>query len=155
MTFTADNNTKLGDWWSLTDTVQNTIKRLVPDQNAWTLNITKTDRLSWVFSLPRFLTFNEALTNGTELVLDYHFEQLTGRKPQSEDTMIMTVSKVELADYTTKCLHWAPDDNWAESNWYIDHGSQLDVWLCPYLQVLFKEVPKELWIKLIPTSPTL
>ena len=141
------NITDLGNWWSLSEAVQETIKKTVPDKSSWTLHITKTKQGDWVFSLPQFLTFNEALTGGTEKVIDYHYKAITGKEAVTGDKMTMTVSSKELPDFTTTLLFWDKDVSWPDSHWYVDSVSDGNVWLCPYLQVLFKKVPGKMWVK--------
>lgn len=152
---TKDTASSLGDWWSLSDAIQQSVAALVPNQDSWTLNIRRIEAGSWVFSLPQFLTFDEALCGGTELVIDEHFKALTGQIPVAGDTMTIVVSKVALEDLTTTLEYKQPDSVWADSSWYVDQVTGLDSWLCPYLQVLFKSVPQTLWVKLTPTSRTM
>lgn len=141
------NISELGNWWSLSTAVQETIKKTVPDKTSWTLHLKKTSSGDWVFSLPQFLTFNEALTGGTEKVIDAHYKMITGSDSQVDDKFTMVVSSIPLDDYTTTLLYWDKDTMWTESNWYVDSVTDGNVWLCPYLQVLFKKVPGKMWVK--------
>jgi len=145
---TQDNAEQLGNWWSLTEAVQKAVKATVPNKDTWTLHLTKVKTGDWVFSLPQFLTFNEALTNGTEKSLDVHYKNMTSFEPIEGNTMTLTVSSKELKDTTTKLLHWQSDVMWTDANWFVDTVTDIDCWLCPYVQVLFKEVPETLWIHL-------
>ncbi len=145
MPITSENSQTLGNWWSLTESVQESIKQTVPDKDTWTLHLTKQATGDWVFSLPQFLTFNEALTNGTEKSLDIHYINLTGNVPIGGEKMTLTVSSKEIKDPTTTLLHWQSDPMWIDANIYVDTVTDVDCWLCPYLQVLFKHVPDKLW----------
>ena len=149
---TQDNAEQLGNWWSLTEAVQNVVKETVPNKDTWTLHISKAGNGDWVFSLPQFLTFNEALTNGTEKSIDAHYKRLTTKDAVKGDTMLLTVSSKEIKDATTTLLHWQSDPLWSEANYYVDTVTDMDCWLCPYVQVLFKEVPKQMWFTLVPTE---
>ena len=142
-----DNITELGNWWSLSETVQEAIKKTVPDKKAWTLHLKRTSKGDWVFSLPQFLTFDESLCNGTEKVIDAHYKMITGSDAKADDKITMTVSVVPIKDYTTRLIYWDKDTLWSESNWYVDTVTDGNVWLCPYLQVLFKAVPSKMWVK--------
>ena len=145
---------ELGNWWSLAPVVQDAIKSTVPDKDTWVLHLTKESAGpgqktgNWVFSLPQFLTFNEALTNGTEEALDFHYINITDAVPTGGEKMTLTVSSKEIKKATTTLLHWQSDVQWTEANWYIDTVSDINCWLCPYLQVLFKEVPEKMWLKM-------
>jgi len=139
-------STELNVWWDYKANGW-----MMPDviaQDTWTLVVHKNITGSWVFSLPQFLTFNEALTNGTEKSLDVHYKNLTSFEPIEGNTMTLTVSSKELKDATTKLLHWQSDVMWTDANWFVDTVTDIDCWLCPYVQVLFKEVPETLWIHL-------
>jgi hypothetical protein len=140
----------MNSWWSLPTSMQDVVKGIVPNKDTWTLNCSKDKSGVWVFSLPQFLTFNESLCNGTEKVLDYWYEQLVGHCPVIGDKLTVTVSKVKQPKYTTKIVWLYSDPNWPDSNIYFDNGSGMDVWLCPYVQVLFKQVPESLWLTLEP-----
>jgi hypothetical protein len=136
----------LNSWWCLPDSVQEQVKKLVPDKDTWTLNVSKDKTGVWVFSLPQFMTFNESFCNGTELVFDHWYEKVTGKQPVTGSKMVVSVSKVMPTDFNTKLLWLYEDPLSTQSNFYLDKGSGMDVWLCPYLQVLFKEVPEHLWV---------
>jgi hypothetical protein len=140
----------LNVWWSLPQGVQDKVKSLVPNKDSWTLNCSKDSSGVWVFSLPQFLTLNESLCNGTELVMDYWYQQLSGKEPVKGDKLKVVVSKVQPKEYTTKVVWMYSDPYWTESNYYYDKGSDMDLWLCPYVQVLFKEVPQSMWLTLTP-----
>lgn len=146
----SDMESLLNTWWGLPTNVQDMVKSLVPDKDSWTLNCTKDPSGVWVFSLPQFLTFNESLCNGTELVMDYWYKQLSGKEPVEGSKLKVVVSKVVQPNYTTK-VNWLYEDPlWTESNYYYDTKTKMDLWLCPYVQVLFKEVPESMWLTLTP-----
>lgn len=133
-------------WWGLPTSVQSMVKSMVPTKDTWTLELTKDSSGVWVFSLPQFLTFNESLCNGTEQVVDYWFEQLSGYTPVIKSKMTMTVSSVPSPGFHTSLTWMYEDPLWDGSNYYFDTGSSMDVWLCPYVQVLFKGVPSTLYV---------
>jgi hypothetical protein len=137
----------LNVWWGLPTKVQNMVKSMVPDQDSWTLQMKKDSSGVWVFSLPQFMTFNESMCNGTEKVMDYWFEQKTGYVPVTGSTMDVTVSKKNPmgSPFDTKLSWMYEDPYWSGSNYYLDTMSGMDVWLCPYVQVLFKGVPESMW----------
>jgi hypothetical protein len=139
-------------WWSLPPELQKYIEdQLIPKQDSWTLECYKDKSGIWSFDLPEFLTFKESLCNGTEKDLDYWFEQLTGYQPLTGEMLLLEISKKPLNDYTTTCSWLSEDIFWTESNYYIDDLSGKKLWLCPYLQSLFKEIPSTLWFKI--TTP--
>jgi hypothetical protein len=137
----------LNVWWGLPPKVQDIVKSMVPDKDSWTLHMKKDPSGVWVFSLPQFLTFNESMCNGTEKVMDYWFEQKTGYLPVNGSTMSLTVTKKNPmgSPFDTKLTWMYEDPSWPGSNYYMDTMSGMDVWLCPYVQVLFKGVPESMW----------
>ena len=146
----AQTPTKGPNWWSLDEATQNVVKALVPNKDTWVLDCTKQSDGVWVFSLPQFMTFDEALCNGTEKALDWHYNIETGKEAVAGDKMKVTVSSKDLEGAHTTCKFLYADPKWDEASYYLDTVAKMDVWLCPYLQVLFKGVPKTLWLKLEP-----
>ena len=134
----------MNTWWTLSEQEQQSIKDIVPDQTTWTLDCVRRISGVWTFSLPQFKTYNESLTGGTELVLDHHFEKKTGYMPAIDSKMTLTVSSEPMPDQDTICTWHSPE---LDSNFYIDQGTGMKLWLCPYLQVLFKSVPRHLYVK--------
>ena len=77
-------------------------------------------------------------------------KKLTGQKAKANSKMAMTVSSEPLEDYTTLIDFKRDDVNWAGSTIYRDTMLDLPIWLCPYLQVLFKGKPERMWVKFKP-----
>jgi len=140
---TATENT----WWGLTVAAQNAIKATIPHKNVWVLDIYRNEAGIWSFSLPQYMTFNEALLGGTELSLDWHFQILTGQKPVNGSHMKLTCynGDVEIPDDYHTQLRWLYEST-GDSNWYYDTVSGMDCWLCPYVQTLFHSVPLSIYI---------
>jgi hypothetical protein len=124
------------------------LKRLVPVKDTWTLDCFFTDNIEgdWAFHLPQFLTFNELLCNGTQEVISYYYEKLSGRKPDKSSRIKLTVSTKDSPDCTTRNLWLYEDPLWTGANYYIDQETKKDVWLCPYLPFLFGGAPQFLFI---------
>lgn len=140
------HNVPLNTWWGLPKLVQKAIAILVPKKSKWTLHCKKHEFDVWTFSLPQFLTYEESLCNGTELVMDKWFEELTGEEPKVGSKMSVTVSSKPLENYTTLIEFKEVDVHWMDSSLYRDTKLNMSIWLCPYLQVLFKERPKKMWV---------
>ena len=145
-----DPSNMMNSWWGLPSVIQDKIKSFVPNKDTWTLDMSKDKSGVWVFSIPQFLTFKESMCNGTELVMDHWYEKVMGYTPVIGSKMKVTVTKVKPESFTTKIIWMYEDPNWSGSNYYYDNGSGMDVWLCPYVQVLFKGVPESLWVTFDP-----
>lgn len=140
------HNMPLNTWWDLPKLVQKAVANLVPKKSKWTLHCKKHEFDVWTFSLPQFLTYEESLCNGTELVMDKWFEELTGEEPKVGSKMSVTVSSKPLENYTTLIEFKEVDVHWTDSSLYRDTKLNMSIWLCPYLQVLFKERPEKMWV---------
>jgi hypothetical protein len=139
-------------WWALPEEVKAEVAAIVPEQDSWTLNTYK-EGSYWSFDLPEFLTWQELFCGGTELVLDYFYKVITGgATPKDGSYLKLTVSSKKMKGATTKCVFLYPDPKSTSSSYYLDTTTGLDVWLCPYLQVLFKGVPDELYLKMETTD---
>jgi hypothetical protein len=112
---------------------------------------TDNDIQEWAFHIPKYLTFNEALTYGTQEVISHYYEQITGRKPDKKSRIQLTVSSKEIQDSTTALMWMYEDPLWEGANYFVDQHTRKDVWLCPYLPLLFGEAPKFLWVNVVPT----
>ena len=138
--------TVLNDWWQLSPEVQESVIAVIPKQDSWQFNLTKNITGVWVFSLPQYKIINESLCNGTQFVVDEYFSELTGVQPVAGDVFDTTVSSNPKKDFVATWTWLNNDPKWEESNIYKCNKTQLLVWLCPVLQVLFKEVPETLYI---------
>jgi hypothetical protein len=126
--------------------------------DSWTFLCYRNTDETWGFDIPYLLTFNEKFINGTEKNLDVHYEQLSGIKPDSNSRMYLTVSSKEIPDCTTTCT-FVGDDEFEQSfdptkesmqlpTYYLDNKTGHVIWLCQYMQFLFKCKPQTLYLKL-------
>jgi hypothetical protein len=153
----------LGDcsWWSLPKT---TVDQLLEKTGSptWTLEVYKNKDGTWGFDLPDLLTKNEKFVNGTQDVLDSWYSQLyyesgkyTDGKPSPGEKLLVTVSSEYLKNSSTTLLYWEDDDTYSSKDtpsllkpsWYFDTTQGSKLWLCQYLQFLFKDKPQTLWVK--------
>jgi hypothetical protein len=124
----------------------------------WTFLCYKNTDGTWGFDIPYLLTFNEKFINGTEQDLDIWYEKLSGIKPDLKSKLYLTVSSKEIKDTTTTCTFIGDDDFESYFNpsiesidtpsYYLDNKTGYTIWLCQYLQFLFKEKPQTLYLKL-------
>ena len=144
-------------WWSLSTSIQKKMQKLIPDdQTSWTWTCYKNSDGTWGFDIPALLTFNEKFMNGTELCLDKWFTTLSGKSPKTGSKMEMTISSKELADSTTILTYTGDDEGIFDygkssmklASYYLCQETKMTLWLCQYLQFLFKEKPKKMWLKL-------
>jgi hypothetical protein len=103
----------------------------------------------WAFDHPHNNTVQELLMNGTEEAIDEHFYFESGRYPVEKDQMEIILNTEEPADYDTLLVKEVSDE---EGTTYTDTTLCTPVWLCPWLQGYFGEVPEEIFIKVRPIN---
>jgi hypothetical protein len=103
----------------------------------------------WAFDHPHNNTVQELLMNGTEEAIDEHFYFESGRYPIEKDQMELILNTEEPADYDTLLVKEVSDE---EGTTYTDTTLCTPVWLCPWLQGYFGEVPEEIFIKVRPIN---
>jgi hypothetical protein len=94
-------------------------------------------------------TVEEILCNGTEEAIDEHFYFETGRYPVEKDQMEIILNTEEPDDYDTLLVKEVGDE---EGTTYTDTTLCAPVWLCPWLQGYFGEVPEEIFVKVRPIN---
>ena len=144
-------------WWMLPKSVQEWLKKFTGN-HTWTLLVYKNPDDTWGFDLPYLLTFNEKFINGTEKDFDYWYEELSGHSPDLSSKLYVSVSSQEIEGFTTVCEYLGDDDfekffdisKKSEDlpSYYLDKLSGHTIWLCQYLQFLFQEKPKKLYLKM-------
>jgi hypothetical protein len=103
----------------------------------------------WAFDHPHNNTVQELLLNGTEEAIDEHFYFESGRHAVEKDQMEIILNTEEPADYDTLLVKEVSDD---DGTTYTDTTLCIPVWLCPWLQGYFGEVPEEIFIKVRPIN---
>ena len=143
----------LNTWWGLPKPLQDMLQKLTQGKKTWTTTLYKmSGNGDWYLSLPQLLTYNESLTNGTELTLDKLYEQLTGNQPTGKSKLLSTWSSEPMEGCNCTLTYQGDDNLWPESTYYLCEETQTLCWLCPYLQWLMGEKPKKLYMKLEPTG---
>jgi hypothetical protein len=103
----------------------------------------------WAFDHPHNNTVQELLLNGTEEAIDEHFYFETGRYPVEKDQMELILNTEEPEDYDTLLVKEVSDE---EGTTYTDTTLCAPLWLCPWLQGYFGEVPEEIFVKVRPIN---
>jgi hypothetical protein len=117
------------------------------------LNLTAIKKDSiWVFDHEHQNTVEEPLCNGTELVLNEYFEIDMNKKAQHGDKLEIVVDIEAFDGYDTELKLQSTDDN---GSTYLDTELFEEVWLCPWLQSYFKNIPEKLYVKIDAVNPGL
>lgn len=98
------------------------------------------------FDHPHNDTVEELLMNGTEKVIDTHYYFLTGRNsnPGDQIKIYLTTEELPESEYDTELTFVESDEN---GSVYLDETICDYVWLCPWLQDYFGEIPNNLYVK--------
>ena len=100
----------------------------------------------WTFDHDFNNTKDEPLLNGTEKVLDWYFSVLNkGKQPLPNDKLIVKVRTEPYIFQTTRFDLIKTDDY---GSTYKDEASAKKLWLCPWLQDYFGQVPEVLYVKI-------
>ena len=103
----------------------------------------KTESGIWAFDHEHQNTKNEALCNGTELVLDWYYKMLSKTDPKPMDKMDIVASTEKFGDMITTLYQQSTTDS---GTTYKDSLLGKDVWLCPWLQSYFGIKPDKLYV---------
>jgi len=98
----------------------------------------------WVFDHEHQNTRDEALCNGTETVIDWYYEVVEGRPASVGDEINFYLNTDKFVEATTQINLIETD---SAGSYYMDQFSQMKLWLCPWLQGYFGEVPQRLYIQ--------
>jgi len=117
------------------------------------LNLTAIKKDSiWVFDHEHQNTVEEPLCNGTELVLNEYFEIDMSRSAKEGDQLRISVNTDPFEQYDTELQLQKIDD---VGSVYLDTELYEEVWLCPWLQSYFGNVPEKLYVKIDAVNPGL
>lgn len=131
-------------YWSYPKWVQAFIQKIVQPKQSWTLNIKKHKSGDWCFSIPKYGIIKEALTGGTEKVIDHYFTELCGGAPEVGDKVTITVSMTKPAGGYHARIE---QDGNPAFGYYVEAFTQKVVWLCPVNQLLFGQVPQVIYVQ--------
>lgn len=114
------------------------------------LTAIKTNSGIWVFDHEHNQTIAEPLCNGTEEVLDEYFDYDMNREPKEGDRLEIVVDTEVFDEYDTILQLQSANEH---GSTYLDTELYLNVWLCPWLQSYFGNVPESLYVKVDAVNP--
>jgi hypothetical protein len=104
----------------------------------------------WVFDHEFQNTIKEPLCNGTELVLDEYFEIDMNRSAVDNDKLKVIAALESFENYDTELILQTTNET---GSVYLDTTLYEEVWLCPWLQSYFGNVPEKLYVRLDAVNP--
>ena len=104
---------------------------LIP-KDSWSFPLYKIGT-EWAFNFWECQKFDEGLLNGSELALDYHFEQLSGTPANYQSEMYATFSlhPIEGHEPTATLTYTGEAPQGPKCSFYWDDSAQMQWWLCP------------------------
>ena len=108
----------------------------IPYKFEWTLTLYRVGEY-WAFDMPEYGVECELLCGGTEKVINAY----VGKR----DKVGITLSLECPEQYDAVLQFMCPDVDDEFSSWYIDMGTGLHAWLCPFLFTLWQHAPLNIW----------
>lgn len=104
----------------------------------------KTNQTIWTFDHEHNNTIEEPLCNGTDKLLDWYFKVFNkGKEPVEGDKLVVWVNTEPFINPITH-FDLIKTDSYGST--YKDHFSGRTLWLCPWLQSYFGNVPEVLHV---------
>ena len=139
-------------FWQLSESERAEVIATAPVQDVWKLDMHRREDGLWQFSIPELKTINELMVQGTEKIMDYHYTKTCGLEPDADSKMIVRVSS-EPMELNHAILHKVADDNlMGQSATYHDEVSDMNGWLCGYIEVCFGCAPDTIYASVQPYS---
>lgn len=105
----------------------------------------------WAFDHPHQNTLEEALCNGTELIIDYYYQKLNDSQPLNGDEIKIELQLEPFKGLNTKSKVIDTRLNIIEKGelgtTYTDLKTQMVAWLCPWLQGYFGFIPEVIYAR--------
>ena len=139
-------------YWSLPKEERQELIEQTPKQPTWVLDIQRLDSGLWYFDYPSLKTYGELILGGTQLIMDYYYQELTGANPDKDSYMVTTVSTEPLEEAHAVLVKVADDGGDDGGATYKDAMTQMEGWLCGYLILLFGKAPDTLYVNLRPQT---
>lgn len=117
----------------------------IPKKNTWSIEATKDEYCDWVFDIKPFVK-DEALTNGTNTIIDTYFLQIVGHPADVGDKINITVSTKKPSFYHAECTNFAPEPFNGFGHVYVETQTQMVGWFCPMFEIMFGHLPKSVWV---------
>ena len=134
------------NYWSAPEIVQKAIAAAIPVKNTWKIKATKTATQEWVFDIFPFIK-DEALTGGTEYIIDTYYIHVKGEPASVGDTISMEVSINKPKKYDAVCKDFVPSVGGFGHD-YIENNTQMSGWFCPMFEVMFgDDMPEAVYVQ--------
>lgn len=132
------------NYWSTPKPVQWFIRQFIPKKDTWSIEVTKTSRGDWVFDIPPFIK-DEALTCGTEDIIDEYFMQINGdAEPKAGDEITITASVKEPEYYQAVCENFEDFNGFGHV--FEERNTQMVGWFCPVFDYMFGYIPDKIYV---------
>ena len=138
------------NYWQQPRPIRWFIRQFIPKRDEWEITVRKHEHGDWVFDIPPFVK-DEALTGGTESIIDEYFMQFNdGCVPGTGDTIIMRVSVKKPDFYHAVCEKFDECVS-GFGRVFIERNTQMVGWLCGMETFMFGIEPERIYITFINT----
>ena len=134
------------NYWSMPSFIQKMIAAAIPKKSHWEIEATKTVMQDWVFNIPPFVK-DEALTGGTETIIDTYYIHIHGKPADVGDTIKIDISVSKPDKYDACCTDFVKSAGEFGHD-YVETNTQMTGWFCPMFEVMFgDEIPQAIYVK--------
>jgi hypothetical protein len=124
--------------------VQKAIAVCVPKKDTWTIKCKKVITGDWVFDIPPFIK-NEAITGGSDAVIDAYYIHINSEPPNVDDTITITAT-THKPEYHHEVIKNFKKDVSGFGHTAVAQNVAMDVWFCPVMEVMFGYTPSQMWV---------
>ena len=133
------------NFWKQPRPIRWVIKQFIPKRDTWKIDARKDEYGDWVFNIPPFIK-DEALTGGTQTIIDEYFRQINGgEEPKAGDEIAITASVNKPAYYQAICEKFDTDIS-GFGHVYVERNTQMIGWFCPVFDYMFGYIPDKIYV---------
>ena len=139
-------------FWALPDEERQEIIDKTPKQPTWVLDMKRLKDGLWYFDFPSLKTYGELMVGGTEKIMDYYYQDLTGATPDENSYMVTKVSSEPLDGAHAVLVKITDDGGVNGGATYKDAMTGMQGWLCGWIQVPWGKAPEKIYVHLQPLT---
>ena len=136
------------NFWEQSAIVQKAIAATIQPKTEWIITATKTVTGDWVFDIPPFVK-DEAITNGSNTIIDTYFLDITGHPCNVHDTIQIQITTDKPKHHHAVATDFTPDPS-GFGHTYVEQNTQMTGWFCPMFDIMFGHIPPSIYITFTP-----
>lgn len=132
------------NYWRQPPPIRWFIRQFIPKRRSWEITARKTEFGDWVFDIPPFVK-DEALTGGTETIIDYYYQDINGCDAGQGDTIVISVSLDKPEIYQAVAESFA-DCISGFGRVFVERNTQMVGWLCGMETFMLGVEPQQIYV---------